>query len=307
MPAGTFPLRLPVRHRHESETAEVKSATLLEISSTTPLSMPRKLQRHGLAGWEPETLGCFLAAMEIAAPGEVLDIGSNIGVFAWLAASVGKRQAVAFEPTPAVAEYAKSIVAANGLSVDVEPVAMGEEPGEASLYVSAKSDLSSSLQAGFREAKETIPVPVDTVDNYCERRGLTPAVIKIDTESTEPAVIRGASAILTEHRPWLICEVLAAAIEPFGYQWFQITHEVPLVRRTEIFGDRGERYPNWLFAPREPGPAFWRRHRLWTDALRKCTPRTWVDDVTDVSLRLGRIARLARKGYRKYLGRRAKS
>ena len=71
MSARTFSLRLPARHRLESEGAAVEPAKPLQIASSSSLYLPRTLRRHGLAGYEPETLGCFLAAVELAPPGSV--------------------------------------------------------------------------------------------------------------------------------------------------------------------------------------------------------------------------------------------
>src|SRR5690606_17488818 len=97
-------------------------------------------------------------------------------------------------------------------------------PGRASLYISARSDSSNSLRKDFRKAKGVIDVPVSTIDEVLDFQHGS-VVIKIDTESTEPDVLRGAQQSLTKLRPWIICEVLAGRVEadlmeilrPHGY------------------------------------------------------------------------------------------
>ena len=270
VPTRRFRLQLPARQ------ANVLGDTL-EIEAPSSYWIPKELQGQGLSAYEPETLSCFLASVEASRPGVVLDIGANVGVFAWLAARLGGRNVIAFEPTPEVAACAVSIAALNRLAVEVEPTAVGGEPGTVPLYLSGASDLSNSTRAGFRRAKGTVEVAMDTVDRVCQRRAVEPAVLKIDTESTEPEVLRGAASVLATYRPWIICEVLGAStearlqeiLEPYGYVWFQITHENPLVARREIFGDRGGKYRNWLFAPSMPDAAFWKSMGEWRQALTR--------------------------------------
>ncbi len=270
VPTRRFRLELPARQGSAQGDA-------LEIEAPSSYWIPKELQSKGLSAYEPETLSCFLACVEASRPGVVLDIGANVGVFAWLAARLGGRNVIAFEPTPAVAACAVSIAEHNKLAVEVEPIAVGGEAGTVPLYLSGASDLSNSTRAGFRQARGTVEVPMETLDAVCQRRAVEPAVLKIDTESTEPEVLRGAAHVLATYRPWIICEVLGAStearlqeiLEPYGYVWFQITQESPLVARREIFGDRGGTYRNWLFAPSMPDDAFWQSMRQWRQALTK--------------------------------------
>jgi FkbM family methyltransferase len=270
VPTRRFRLELPARQGGAQGDA-------LDIEAPSTYWIPKELEAKGLSAYEPETLSCFLACVEASRPGVVLDIGANVGVFAWLAARLGGRKVIAFEPTPAVAACAVSIAEHNELAVEVEPIAVGGEPGTVPLYLSGASDLSNSTRAGFRQARGTVEVPMETLDAVCQRRAVEPAVLKIDTESTEPEVLRGAARVLATCRPWIICEVLGAStearlqeiLEPYGYVWFQITQENPLVARREIFGDRGGTYRNWLFAPSMPDDAFWQSMRQWRQALTR--------------------------------------
>jgi FkbM family methyltransferase len=233
------------------------------------------LAETGLRGYEPDTLACFLAAISERGSAPVFDVGANIGVFSWLAAALTTADVVAFEPTPDLAAQMRAICSANGLPVTVEEIALGAAPGTAELHLSDKTDSSNSLRAGFRPSHRSVSVPVETIDGYVGRTGTTPAVLKIDTESTEPDVLRGATGLLTDNRPWIICEVLAgrteadltAILEPFDYAWYRIDGSGPLERRVRIEGDPTYAHMNWLFAPEEPGPAFWQAFAAWRGSI----------------------------------------
>jgi FkbM family methyltransferase len=203
--------------------------------------------------------------MDVAGPGAVLDIGANVGLYAGLAAAVSDRRVAAFEPFPILAEVAERFSADNDLGFLVESIALGSENGSATLYLSDTSDSSNSLAEGFRKSSKQIEVPVETLDGWVRRTGLVPAVIKVDTESTEPDVLIGGAETLREHRPWILCEVLAGrgedrlmeALAPHGYHWYHITDEVPYRHATVIEGDTTYRDLMWLFAPEPPTEEFW--------------------------------------------------
>jgi len=268
-----FPLVLP-------SIEKTSSPRLLEVSAPPSYYVPKVLMKEGLRGYEAETLATFLACLDEGPKGEFYDIGSNVGVFAWLAARLGDRKVTAFEPTPELANTIRDIALDNQLEITVEEIALSDEIGEATFFLSAKSDCSNSLRAGFRKAKDTLVVPVETVDAFVERRGHRPGVLKIDTETTEPAVLRGALETIAKLRPWMIIEVLAGTteadltrvLEPLEYQWFQITHEAQFVARREIFGDRAYKFTNWLFTPTPPPASFWTRKAAWLAALEACVP-----------------------------------
>jgi FkbM family methyltransferase len=253
---------------------------LLTMTLPSKLLVPRRLAQEGLAGYEPEALACFLAALDVAGPGAVLDVGANVGIYAALASALTRREVRAFEPSPSLVEAARSFAAANGLRYTTESLALGAENGSATFYLSDSSDTSNSLAAGFRVSSAQIEVPVETLDSYVARTGVVPAIMKVDTETTEPDVLAGAAKTITGYRPWVLCEVLAGRVEerltevlaPFGYHWYHVTGEVPYREADEIAGDRTHRYLMWLLAPERPGEDFWAALRGWVDALAECTP-----------------------------------
>ncbi|MFC7326777.1 FkbM family methyltransferase [Marinactinospora rubrisoli] len=274
-----FELALPVR-----DGGSPIGPPTLTVRSPGELWVAKRLAERGLAGYEPETLACFLAALEHGRPGAVLDVGANIGVYAALAAARTYRDVYAFEPTPDVAATARAIAADNELGFRVEELALSNHSGTATLRLSATTDASNSLAEGFRREVGRIPVRLDTLARWRERAGVVPAVIKIDTETTEPDVIAGGLEVLRRFRPWVFCEVLPdrgveerlmALLEPLDYGWYHLSGATPYPPRPEITGrGYGSRDRMWMFAPEPPAPGFWRAADNWRSAIDACRPPT---------------------------------
>ncbi len=249
----------------------------LDIEAETSLYIPRLLHFRGLASYERQTLACFAACMGVAQKGAVFDIGGNVGVFSWMAAILGDRRVIAFEPFPALADTIESIAVKNGLAIEVERRALSEKSGTAEFFISNKSDCSHSLNEEFRCSGESIVVDIDTFDLCCQRLNAKPAIVKIDTETTEPAVLRGAQATIAAERPWILCEVLPGQedeltqiLAPLDYQWYRIGDSLPLERHTRIVGSDVEQERNWLFAPKSPDMMFWERYRRFSREIATC-------------------------------------
>ena len=261
----------PPRIGQSDSRAILPRARILTIRTPNRTYVNQLLAESGLAGYDADTLACFLAAIDGTGSTPVFDVGANIGIFSWLAAALTPATVVAFEPTPDLSAQMRAICRANGLNVTVEQLALGAAPGTARLCLSEKTDSSNSLRAGFRPSRRSVSVTVETIDRYVASTGTTPRVIKVDTESTEPDVLHGAAGLLATSRPWIICEVLAgrteadltAILAPLGYCWFRIDAAEPLEPRTVIEGDPSYAHMNWLFAPEEPGPAFWQAFAGW--------------------------------------------
>jgi FkbM family methyltransferase len=252
---------------------------LLALRAPSTMIVARRLAESGLAGYEGAAMACFLAAADVAGPGAVFDIGANVGIYAAVASAFTDREVRAFEPTPSLAEVARRFAHDNELAFATETVALGASNGYATFYLSESSDSSNSLAKGFRESVSQIQVPVETLDAVVARTRTPPALIKIDTESTEPDVLEGAADVLREHRPWILCEVLAGRVEaqlmavlaPHGYCWYHITDEIPYRRTDMIVGDRTYQNLMWLFTPEPPSEAFWAAVRVRASGLAECT------------------------------------
>ena len=249
----------------------------LQLAAPSYMLVPRMLAQTGLAGYEPETLAVYLAALDLAPPGAVLDIGANVGVYGLLARALSSRDVHAFEPVPELATIAINTGLANRLTYAVTRQAVGREPGEATFYLSDSSDSSNSLNPAFRASTRTLTVSVTTLDDYVETHGLIPAVIKIDAETGEPDVLAGGHKTMRAHRPWLLLEVLpgrtekavAAEMEPWGYTWYRCVGDPPYDARTDLHAnDDATAAPMWLMLPEPATDEFWARSLQWLAALR---------------------------------------
>lgn len=142
----------------------------------------------------------------------VVDMGANVGFYTVLfSRMVGATGAVyAFEPDPLCSGILRDRV--GGLpsqNVRVEPTALGESEGQATLYCSNR-DRAENRTYPFAAGVpvETEPVRVQSLDGYCETHAVGHIdAIKMDVEGAEVAVLRGMRHILAESPPaWMFIE-----------------------------------------------------------------------------------------------------
>ena len=96
-------------------------------------------------------------------------------------------------------------------------------------------------------------VKVFKLDQFVQEKGIEKIdLMKIDTESTEPDVLRGAISILEKSHPNIVCEVLGRGSErdlqeilrPLGYRFYLLTPE-GAIEREHIEGH--PEFLNYLF------------------------------------------------------------
>jgi FkbM family methyltransferase len=242
----------------------------------------------GLHNFEPGTQTTLLTLVQLAKPRPVqfFDIGAHIGMHSLIISAVYRGSSVqvtAFEPTPRTAAVCRALAGINDFPIRIERCAISDEVGIASLYISPW-ETSNSLVEGFRPAQDTVQVPALKLDTYCERRGVLPSVIKIDVESFESHVIKGATQVLAKARPSVVCEILRetdpAGIEqtvgPFaalGYSlhrwsvtdaWIECSAQ-DVVDQVEHDGN------DWLFTPEPIDDTFRSALAAWRAAVAECT------------------------------------
>ena len=195
-----------------------------------------------------------LVAERLARGGDFVDVGAHVGMYTVRAALElrGRGRVLAFEPNPSARVQLAENVALNGCAnVIVVAAAVGDTAGEATLHVPASADPSfSSLEGGRFTEGEPVVVPVTTVDAAVTERGMTPAVVKIDVEGGETAVVRGMAETLAAFRPTLLVEVSAESAPDVrrlcaGYRAFSVRRRLePLESGRGVF--------NALFVPDDP-------------------------------------------------------
>jgi FkbM family methyltransferase len=249
-----------------------------EIDAVVDVSMfvPRVLAEKGFGGYEADALPHFLAALSQAPDGAFLDIGLNVGPYALLARAHSTRDVVGFEPTPDLAAAARSVAEASGLGYPVEQLALGAEDGTATLYLSDSTDSSNSLSGSFRPNSYTLEVPLERLDSWTARTGVQPGLLKIDTETTEPAVVAGGLQTIERARPWIFCEVLPGGpadeleslLAPLGLHRYHLSGQGALEEQPHLFGHPGEYM--WLLTPTPLTERHWALAEQWRASLAAC-------------------------------------
>ena len=199
--------------------------------------------------------------------GTFADVGANTGYYAILAAAAEPTVRVhAFEPYPPVVDLLRRNCAFNhGDRIEVRPVALGAEPGQATLYVPTAEhgliETSSSLNPDFDNTRigSRVEVPVDTLERlYPPDGGAAPAVLKIDVESLEAAVLTGGAALLRRSRPIVVLELLPHE-DPSALEGLRAAHDYTDIRLRPDEAVVG--------GPVQPDPASW--NHLWVPGGRK--------------------------------------
>ena len=143
--------------------------------------------------------------------GVVLDVGANAGSYSAFVRSLAPRARIsAFEPHPRTIGVLRETAAKH--TFEALNLAMGEANGSVTLYDFAESDGSTqaSLDAtavNLHGGGPTIAHPVECValDSYAAVRGWERiALLKIDTEGFDVAVLRGARRLIAERRIGMI-------------------------------------------------------------------------------------------------------
>ena len=192
------------------------------------------IQLYGLLHGDLET-GVQEALRRHVRPGDVVyDIGANLGFMTLVAARLGAR-VEAFEPLPESAAAVRRSAALNGFTdVRVHELAVAARSGRARFLRVDEGSWSHLADRG-RHVRTTGELDVRVVALDDLRGELAPpAVVKVDVEGSELAVLAGAAALLADARPVLIVEThetnaeVAAALEAAGYEISNLDGPLPV-------------------------------------------------------------------------------
>lgn len=154
-----------------------------------------------------------------------LDVGAHVGFYTMLSSDlVGSNgQVHSFEPTPWTFGLLKKNTI--GLSnVTLNNVAASDSSGMISFsdygpgYGAFNSAHPKGASAFIKRKAITVDAPTISIDNYCEKKGIKPDIIKLDAEGIEHIILQGMTRILSDSkRPIITLEVAG------GKRWFENT------------------------------------------------------------------------------------
>jgi FkbM family methyltransferase len=181
---------------------------------------------------ERDVTALFDELMAETATGAVYDVGANCGWFAVRAARAG-RPVRAFEPVPATADFAeRNLARVTGADARLVRAAVGDTAGSATIHLYSSSGNNSlherTLPPGHPlQRTGEIEVSVVRLDDLVGGDGFPPpALIKIDVEGAELAVLRGARATLARHRPMVVMEWAESTSRDAGHARAAIVAEL---------------------------------------------------------------------------------
>ena len=159
---------------------------------------------RGNRNWEPFETGVLIANL---GPGDTMvDLGANIGYYSLVAAAVvGETGRVyAFEPDAGNFELLRRNVELNGFrQIDARNVAVSDARGTARLFLSGDNQGDHRIFApgdGEETGRAFVDVACVDFDSLAEAEGISPDVIKIDTQGAEAAILRGMSRLAARRR-----------------------------------------------------------------------------------------------------------
>ena len=141
-----------------------------------------------------------------------VDIGSNLGWYSLLAASLNSKSEVyAFEPVNSVREKLQENLERNGyLDIHVQTSALGTKPHTAQIWSYSGNDGMHTLHPveewGAKPSQEVI---IETLDQYKELfcKPNLPILIKLDVEGSEMDVLKGGISLLKVDNLQMIIEI----------------------------------------------------------------------------------------------------
>lgn len=202
------------------------------------------------------------------------DIGGNIGLISLMVNQIcsGNVDVHIFEPAPDNFELLKSNIEMNGMdNVVLNNVAVSSgDNATLRMYIYEDQAYNSVYMLNRVPFKSIVEVPALSIDGYIEKQGIRPDTIelmKIDVEGYEYNVLKGASRLLTEYSPKILCEISHANLSksglvphdvicsllPYGYKCYVYENRsfrnIISIKNCEL----GYKYRNFIFSKEKIG------------------------------------------------------
>jgi FkbM family methyltransferase len=176
----------------------------------------------------------------LARGGVFYDVGANLGFFSMLGAHMAgfeEGRVYAFEAAPDNAQAIRVNVELNGIpNVSVIAKAVSRAGGTARLQVVDDQSWSKLAEYGEHPYTERV-IDVETVaiDDLVESGAIAPpALVKIDVEGAEIAVLEGMRRTIAAYQPAIICELhdthaeFVALMRGHGYRLINLEGTTPV-------------------------------------------------------------------------------
>ncbi len=165
----------------------------------------------GYDGYERGTANFFCKLLK--SKSHIIDIGSNIGYYSFLAASYtsDRGEIHSFEPNPDIFNWLKQNSCRNDFrNLHLNQIALSDKNGLKELFLPTDQSWSTgSLIRDFVPQNQSILVQTMRLDTYCLEKNIHQIeLIRMDVEGNELNVLKGMGDLLEKWHPDIICEVL---------------------------------------------------------------------------------------------------
>lgn len=166
------------------------------------------LAKEGVLVYEDHVLNAIRDCLDRG--GAFYDIGANVGVFSFVAAStVGKEGVVhAFEPEENnLVCFRRSLDRSDLDNLVLHESAIGPEDGSMTFDRRGGAFSGRLVESGSRAEGDSVTVEVRSVDSLVREGATPPTLVKIDVEGGEGGVLEGMRRTLKTHGPIILCEL----------------------------------------------------------------------------------------------------
>lgn len=133
-----------------------------------------------------------------------IDLGANIGWYSVIA-KLGMKpgsEIHAFEPDPDNFDLLVcNTDGNNSIKITKNNCGVGDHAGAGRLFRSPVNLGDHQLYESAHESRESISVPLTTLDAYFGNRDLPAMLVKMDTQGSEPRIVRGGNLVFSASKP----------------------------------------------------------------------------------------------------------
>ena len=233
-----------------------------------------RIIRRNKSLWMDEIItGCYAVSQ-----GTFIDIGANVGQTLLKVKSLFAAVAyVGFEPNIHCAGYISTLISSNNFQeCSIFPIGLGCEEKIATLFYENHADPKATVIDNFRGNEHTLrrqTVIIRHANTFIAALRIPDiAIIKIDVEGYEAAVLSGVRDILQCQRPFVLCEVLRTYSPAHPSHAFRVHSRtvcetllrqldyaiwgVNRAQKIEACSHMSDTYTNYVFVPQEKAASF---------------------------------------------------